>query len=196
MATVREDAARLRTVAAQFLDIARMSPHALELRPAPLDLRDCLPRWLQPFEPAAREAGVTLHCDVAPGLPPVFLDQERFAWVLSNLVSNALRAVPEGGAVMVGAELEGEGLLALRVADNGPGIDAELAGRLFEPFSHRARCRAAIEHRRSRSGHQPGHCGRARRHTALRARLRKAVPFLRCACLCRSGRPETDGGRA
>lgn len=137
VATVREDAARLRTVAAQFLDIARMSPHALELRPASLDLRDCLPRWLQPFEPAAREAGVTLHCDVAPGLPPVFLDQERFAWVLSNLVSNALRAVPEGGAVTVGAELEGEGLLALRVADNGPGIDAELAGRLFEPFSHR-----------------------------------------------------------
>ena len=137
VATVREDAARLRTVAAQFLDIARMSPHALELRPAPLNLRDCLPRWLQPFEPAAREAGVALRCDVAPDLPPVFLDQERFAWVLSNLVSNALRAVPEGGAVTVGAELEGEGVLALKVTDNGPGIDAELAGRLFEPFSHR-----------------------------------------------------------
>ena len=80
---------------------------------------------------------MALRCDVAPGLPPVFLDQERFAWVLSNLVSNALRAVPEGGAVTVSAELEEEGLLALRVADNGPGIDAELAGRLFEPFSHR-----------------------------------------------------------
>ena len=136
VATVREDAARLRDVAAQFLDIARMSPHALELRPAPLDLRDCLARWLQPFELTAREAGVTLRYDAAPDLPPVLLDQERFAWVLSNLVSNALRAVSAGGTVSVDAGLDGDALV-LRVTDDGPGIDAELAGHLFEPFSHK-----------------------------------------------------------
>lgn len=190
VATVREDAARLRTVAAQFLDIARMSPHALELRPAPLNLRDCLPRWLQPFEPAAREAGVALRCDVAPDLPPVFLDQERFAWVLSNLVSNALRAVPEGGAVTVGAELEGEGVLALKVTDNGPGIDAELAGRLFEPFSHRRRCRggrlsiAGLGLAISRAIVE-GHGG-----TLHYAPAPEGGSILRYACPCRSGTPK------
>jgi two-component system cell cycle sensor histidine kinase/response regulator CckA len=52
--------------------------------------------------------------------------------VLLNLVVNALQAMPEGGCVRLGAHVTGEGVL-LEVADDGPGLDAVTAARIFEP---------------------------------------------------------------
>ena len=66
---------------------------------------------------------------------PVTIDTERFAWVLSNLVSNALRVGSVGSTVRIVITQE-EDDAVLRVEDDGPGIPPELEARLFEPFSH------------------------------------------------------------
>jgi len=59
---------------------------------------------------------------------------EEWNQVLTNLVQNAIEAVPEGtGRVWVRGSAEGEELV-LRVADNGPGIEPEVQARLFTPF--------------------------------------------------------------
>lgn len=143
--TVRQDAARLRTVAGQFMDIARMSPHALQLQPERVDLAACAEEWLKPFQLSARESGVQLAFAAGEDVPEVAVDRERFAWVLSNLVSNALRVTPAGGHVGVSvraARDEGQfspaggRCVALTVEDDGPGISPALEERLFEPFSH------------------------------------------------------------
>lgn len=137
--TVSQDAARLRIVARQFMDIARMSPLALQLSLEEVDLAERLPEWLVPFQLVARESGIRFAVDIAdPGMY-VTLDTERFAWVLSNLVSNALRVCPAGSKVRILLRAEQEGsneVIVLRVEDNGPGISPALATRLFEPYSH------------------------------------------------------------
>ncbi|MEG2139613.1 MAG: ATP-binding protein [Bilophila sp.] len=143
--TVSQDTARLRIVARQFMDIAKMSPLALQLSLEEVDLAERLPDWLVPFQLVARESGIRFAVDIAELGMDVTLDTERFAWVVSNLVSNALRVCPAGSRVRVvlHAELveqtEQEGrseVIMLRVEDNGPGIPKELAARLFEPYSH------------------------------------------------------------
>ncbi len=59
---------------------------------------------------------------------------EEFNQVLTNLVQNAVEAVPDGtGLVRVSGAAEGDSLV-LRVMDNGPGIGPELLARLFTPF--------------------------------------------------------------
>jgi signal transduction histidine kinase len=59
---------------------------------------------------------------------------EEFQQVLTNLVQNAIEAVPdEGGKVRVAGGVEGDRLV-LSVSDNGPGIPADVQARLFTPF--------------------------------------------------------------
>lgn len=64
----------------------------------------------------------------------LWADKEKLLRVLANLVKNAKEAMPAGGEIKVTAFLDGmEGVI--QVADNGPGLPPELAGRLFEPFA-------------------------------------------------------------
>ena len=134
--TVGQDAARLRTVARQFMEIARMSPSALQLVPDTVDLVERVREWLIPFQLVARESGERLLLDMPETDIPVTIDTERFAWVLSNLVSNALRVGSVGSTVRIVITQE-EDDAVLRVEDDD-GHVRPVGGlaRLFEPFSH------------------------------------------------------------
>ena len=62
------------------------------------------------------------------------LDRRRMAQVIDNLILNALQNTPPGGRVHVEALASGDAVLRLVVRDTGPGIPAEIAPHLFEPF--------------------------------------------------------------
>jgi signal transduction histidine kinase len=81
----------------------------------------------------AGEQEVALGVDVPPEVPDLRADRARLLQVLSNLVGNALKFTPRGGAVRIGAEAAGE-LVRVWVSDTGPGIDPEHLPRLFERF--------------------------------------------------------------
>jgi two-component system, OmpR family, phosphate regulon sensor histidine kinase PhoR len=70
---------------------------------------------------------------VPPELPLVLGDAERLGRVMENLVSNAIKYSPQGGAVTLAAEQQGEELI-LSVNDCGIGLDAEQRQRVFERF--------------------------------------------------------------
>ena len=61
------------------------------------------------------------------------LDMRGMSRVLTNLVTNALEAMPEGGRLVVSAQRDGEGLV-IAVSDTGKGIPAEHQEKLFKPF--------------------------------------------------------------
>ena len=75
--------------------------------------------------------GVHLSLDVAP--TAVVADRHQMAEIVTNLVTNAYQALPDGGSVRVGVRENGVAVL-LSIEDDGPGIDAATAARLFEPF--------------------------------------------------------------
>ena len=62
-----------------------------------------------------------------------WLDPAVIGRVLDNLLTNAIRHAPEGGAIVLSA-CRGPGLLTLTVEDTGPGVSPDIAARLFEPF--------------------------------------------------------------
>jgi two-component system NtrC family sensor kinase len=85
-----------------------------------------------------RAAGIDLTLDVPAELPPLQGDPEQLAHVVSNLVSNAQHAfedaaVPAPRRLRIAAAREREAIV-LRVADNGPGIPAEMRARIFDAF--------------------------------------------------------------
>jgi two-component system sensor kinase FixL len=96
----------------------------------------------------ARERGVAVALRLDPGLPAVLADRIQVQQVLFNLMRNALEAmgdgeVPAGGGggaprrrreLVVSAAPAGPDTVEIAVADTGPGLAPEAAGRLFEPF--------------------------------------------------------------
>jgi len=82
---------------------------------------------------------VEVITEIAPDLPPVFVDPQQTGQVLGNLVTNAYQAMKEGGNLTISAQAEG-GQVSLSVADTGCGIPPENMAKLFEPlFTTRTR---------------------------------------------------------
>ncbi len=79
--------------------------------------------------------GVKLDVELADDVPPVLADGSALKQVVLNLMINAMQAMGEGGGrVMVSTRRTDDGFAELRVADDGPGVPAEVAARIFEPF--------------------------------------------------------------
>ena len=86
---------------------------------------------LQKFELSASQKGVSLHVHIPDDLPPVLADLGMIERVLTNLLDNALRHTPAGGAVRL--ELHAaDGNVQVRVADTGSGVPDSLRPQLFE----------------------------------------------------------------
>lgn len=86
----------------------------------------------------ARTLDARLRFSCTPGLPRAEIDPVQIQQVVLNLVRNALEALQEMSPgtreIEVGTSLTKDGELEIRVTDNGPGIAAEVAGRIFDPF--------------------------------------------------------------
>jgi two-component system sensor histidine kinase BaeS len=87
------------------------------------------------FEPQAAAAGVTLRLIGGDAEPPLAdVDPERIRQVLNNLLANALRHTPRGGAVSVRCAPDGTDRVAVSVHDTGRGIAAADLPHVFERF--------------------------------------------------------------
>ena len=84
----------------------------------------------------AKERGVKVSMQIAAGLPEVLADKIGLQQVIVNLIRNAVEAM-EGCSrreLTLAAERDGDGMVAISIADTGLGIAPEAAKRLFEPF--------------------------------------------------------------
>jgi signal transduction histidine kinase len=81
----------------------------------------------------ARQKDVSLRLDLAADLPTVEALGGELNQVWTNLIDNAIDAVPRGGHVVVSATSTGDAVV-VRIADDGPGIPAEIRARVFDPF--------------------------------------------------------------
>jgi PAS domain S-box-containing protein len=129
---------------------------------ASLDLRRCIeeavaltePRW----KSQALARGVTIHVETEVSDAPVILgDAAGVREMLTNLIFNAVDAMPEGGTVTLGCRADGDHAV-VTVADTGVGMSEEVRQRCLEPFFSTkgpqgtglglALVRATVEHHR------------------------------------------------
>ncbi len=91
---------------------------------------------IEVLRPRTRAVHAEMELHAPPDLPQVSAGADALEHILSNLLMNALDAVPEGAGhvrVSMGAEPEGR-FVRITVADNGPGIAPEHLDRVFDPF--------------------------------------------------------------
>jgi two-component system NtrC family sensor kinase len=133
---VRLAAERCGRIVASLLASARQKPPRRDR----VDLAQALDVGLDLTAEAASEAGIEVVTDIAAGLPLIRGDADQLAHLVGNLVGNARAALAgmepgPGWRPRIAVSLTAAAAtIELRVADNGPGIPAELRERVFDPF--------------------------------------------------------------
>jgi len=130
-----------------LLDVSRISRGKILLRQERLDLVPLVRTTLEDHRSLFAEAGLTLTAELPD--EPLWLtgDPTRLAQILANLLQNAAKFTNRGGQATVRLAVPEAGTALLEVEDTGIGMDGEMLGRLFEPFSQAERSLA-----RSRGG--------------------------------------------
>jgi len=140
---VQNNSERLLALIADLLDLARIEAGRIELRRATVDLARLIRGVADTLRPLVEAKQQRLTLDMAEPLPPVWADADRLAQVLTNLLSNAHKYTPAGGAIGVGARAE-NGAVRVEVRDTGIGLSREDQAQLFSRF-FRAKNRAVQE---------------------------------------------------
>lgn len=137
-AHIHEAGVHLLNIVNDILDTAKLESGAITLREDPVDCRSLLASCQTFFSGLAKERGVSLQVQAQEGLPGLWGDEQRLKQILINLLSNALKFTPEGGAVALRAQARAEGGLTFEVADSGIGIHEEDIDKVLQPFEQLA----------------------------------------------------------
>jgi signal transduction histidine kinase len=114
------------------LDLAKIEAGQLALSIDDYAMAGVVQAVVAASESLARNKGLALKTDIAPGLPLGRGDERRLTQVVLNLVGNAIKFT-ETGEVAIGAVAE-NGFFTVSVRDTGPGIAAADQARIFEEF--------------------------------------------------------------
>jgi two-component system, NtrC family, nitrogen regulation sensor histidine kinase NtrY len=130
-ATLMAEIGNLKTIIARFSDFSKM-PKPQESN---LDVRDVMQRVLTLFAPTLdqREQSIALKTEIAPDPLMVSADAELLHRALSNLVLNAIDAMPDGGTLTAVAVRRSD-VVHIRISDTGTGLTPEECRRLFTPY--------------------------------------------------------------
>ncbi|PYP12964.1 MAG: hypothetical protein DMD56_02200 [Gemmatimonadetes bacterium] len=134
LSAIIEQVDRLDLRIAHLLTFSRPAP----LRPLRESVRTLVDGALSGFAELLRRRRVELAVTVSPALREVRVDPMRLEQALTEIISNALDAMPDGGRLEIAAQSQpdaggADGVL-LEIADSGPGIPAEILPNLCEPF--------------------------------------------------------------
>lgn len=139
LGSLGREAERLRGILTDFLEYA--GELRLDLRSA--DLNCAVDELIDFFMPQAQQQGVQIRSDLTGGTLDAWIDPPHIKQAVLNLMLNAVQAMsrqPEGIARELilrtarGADEDKQPVVVLHVIDTGPGIAAEAAERIFDPY--------------------------------------------------------------
>jgi NtrC-family two-component system sensor histidine kinase KinB len=129
----RESTLRLDALVKDLLDLSKIESGEAAPRVVPIGAHDLIVDAVELVRPQAEAKRLTLHVDAPAELPEISADRGQVERVITNLVTNAIRATDPGGTIEVSAAGR-NGFVAISVRDTGRGIPHDYLDRIFEPF--------------------------------------------------------------
>ncbi len=124
----------LLTLVNDILDLAKIEAGKMDLHIVEFSVGDLVERLAGMMKPLAERRNIELTCEVDPRLPLLEQDAGKIQQILYNLLSNAVKFTPEGGRVLLNANLRDEKTFEIVVEDTGVGIPLEDQETIFEKF--------------------------------------------------------------
>ena len=133
-ATIHASGKHLLAVVDDILDMARIDAGKIALNETVFSLRAALANCAAVIGVEAERHGQTLAVRIPETLPDLRGDEAKINQIVLNLLANAVRYTPRGGALMLAVEPRHDGGITVGVSDTGIGIPADQLERVFEPF--------------------------------------------------------------
>jgi signal transduction histidine kinase len=126
---IKEEVRRANYMVVNFMNYGR----PLKLRRTEVVYRELLAKVLPVLQDRLTEQHVVVEQQIPSDLPPLWIDGELFRNCILNFVSNSSQAMPDGGTITLGAQLE-EKQVKLTFSDRGRGISPDDIGKIFQPY--------------------------------------------------------------
>lgn len=131
---VLDESERLTRLIQNLLNLSRLESGVTRMDRDPVPMSELIEHLRQLAAPLAKARAQDISFDVSDFLPSVTGDRNLLEQAIMNLVSNAIKYTPEGGAVHVAAGLSGAEVEVV-VTDTGVGIPEKALGLIFEKFT-------------------------------------------------------------
>ncbi|MYA50644.1 MAG: PAS domain-containing protein [Chloroflexi bacterium] len=133
LARINREVDRMNTMVNDLLELSRIESGQSELHREPVDAAATIAAVCTDLEHRIAETGVEVTVNIPGGIVALG-DAEKLQQVISNLLDNALKFTPRGGAIELCARNAAQDFVLVEVRDSGPGIAPEHLPHLFERF--------------------------------------------------------------
>lgn len=130
---IYDESLRMGRLVNELLDLARMEAGHILLNLETIEINPYVNRIIRKFHGLAKEKGIELSIQFDSDERDFRFDPDRIEQVLTNLIDNAIRHVPDSASVVISGRTDERGLY-FEVSDQGPGIPEEDLPFLFERF--------------------------------------------------------------
>jgi CheY-like chemotaxis protein/two-component sensor histidine kinase len=131
---VIDNTARLARMITDLLERSRSEAGKIDLALKELNVAALACEVVEQLAPLAQAKGQQLECRVPEPIGAVWADPDKVIRIMTNLVDNAIKYTPEGGAITVTLESDTPQWARISVRDTGPGISPEALPKLFDQF--------------------------------------------------------------
>ncbi|KOS07313.1 histidine kinase [Flavobacterium akiainvivens] len=133
ISSIKDDITRLLRTTGELLNITQVETGKAQLHPEPCNVNGIIHDAVAATYKIAEAKNIAVEIKIEENLLPVTVDKEKATWIVSNLVSNAIRYSYEQSKVVVSA-FRHEGNIIIAVQDTGIGIEAGYQQRIFDKY--------------------------------------------------------------
>lgn len=132
--SIKENSERLLSITGELLNMTQVEAGKLQMMPKITKPIELIEYAIKANQVQADKFNIQLEVEYPEGkVSKLFVDSEKIAWVLTNLLSNAVRYSKENGRVVIGAKQDGD-FIELYVQDFGKGIDPRYHQSIFDRY--------------------------------------------------------------
>jgi len=130
---MKEEVKRLLKLVNELLDLSRIESGGDMLNFREVRAEELIDAAITPMLMQLEQKNIELETAIEESIPPVKADPNKIAWVLINLLNNAVRYSPEGAAIQLKVKRVDKKIV-FSVKDHGTGIEPQYISRIFEKF--------------------------------------------------------------
>ena len=131
--SIKEDATRLLKITGELLNMTQVESGIIQMNVIPSDANEIVEYAVNANRSAAEQKQIKLKITLADNLPKLLADNEKTSWVLTNLISNAIRYSYDNSVIDINVEIKND-KIKFSVTDTGQGISPQYIDKIFDRY--------------------------------------------------------------